>query len=410
MTTMTLPESEFGGDGTRKPAPVSTRVPRVLGYTRSGVPIYPIYGAETAGYHTAGDIVRETIDGRNINEIWTEFQTTLDIVNSERSAVANLLSFRTVRSADLVAQTIDEGGFEIATEFGVPTSLRPEVERLKLGYPFKDWDKATRFSWRFLRDSTTEQVETTHRSVLAADNRLTSEAILARLLNPAVRENEDGVPVYGLYNGDDTAPPRVGFRTFAAGHDHYLTSGSAAPDGSDLDDMARHIREHGYGVRVGSRLLLFVNPDETEPLAAIRSGDGGAAHDFISAGGAPAYLTSETLVGERPPGEYNGLRVLGSYGDVWIVPSEFMPPGYLAMVATGGANSDLNPVGFREHPTPGFQGLRLLPGNQSGHPLVESFYTRGFGVGVRHRGAAAVMQITTATEYTPPVELAGVVL
>jgi hypothetical protein len=34
--------------------------------------------------------------------------------------------------------------------------------------------------------------------------------------------------------------------------------------------------------------------------------------------------------------------------------------------------------------------------------LQDSFYARGFGVGVRHRGAAVVTQVTTNASYTPP--------
>ncbi|WP_300018617.1 hypothetical protein [Pseudonocardia sp.] len=369
----------------------------------------PIYGAE-GGYHTAGDIVRETIDGRDINGLWDEFQAVLQIVNSQRTTITNLLSFRTTRSADLVAQSTEDSGFDLASEFGVPTALRPEHPLIKVGFSFRDYDKASRATWRFLRDATTEQVQATHRAALSADNKLTTEAILARVLNPTPGENEDGVPAFGLYNGDDMAPPRSGFQTFTAGHDHYLTSESDTLDGKDLDDLARHVSHHGYGSLPGTRLLLFVNPEDLPAVASIRAGDNGATYDFITSEGAPAYLATDTLVGDRPPGEFNGLRIAGSYGDVWIAPVEMLPPGYLIMAATDGPNGSLNAVGFREHPTPAFQGLRLMPGNQNGYPLVESFYARAFGVGVRHRGAAAVLQITPSALYTPPAELAGVVL
>jgi hypothetical protein len=43
-----------------------------------------------------------------------------------------------------------------------------------------------------------------------------------------------------------------------------------------------------------------------------------------------------------------------------------------------------------------------MPGNWQGVPLVESFATRGFGTGVRRRGAAAVCQVTTNANYTAP--------
>jgi hypothetical protein len=71
------------------------------------------------------------------------------------------------------------------------------------------------------------------------------------------------------------------------------------------------------------------------------------------------------------------------------------------LVATGGPNSDSNPVGFREHVNTAYQGLRHIPG-RGPYPIQESFFARGFGTGTRHRGAAVVVQITTDLNYTPP--------
>jgi hypothetical protein len=76
--------------------------------------------------------------------------------------------------------------------------------------------------------------------------------------------------------------------------------------------------------------------------------------------------------------------------------------GYAVVLATGGPNVDINPIGFREHVNPAYQGLRHIPG-AGPYPIVDSFFARGFGVGTRHRGAAVVTQITTNTTDTPPL-------
>lgn len=78
-----------------------------------------------------------------------------------------------------------------------------------------------------------------------------------------------------------------------------------------------------------------------------------------------------------------------------------MPAGYVIVAATGGLDSDMNPVGLREHVNTAYHGLRHIPG-RGPFPISESFYARAFGVGVRHRGAAAVMQVTTDATYTSP--------
>ncbi|TQM44116.1 hypothetical protein [Pseudonocardia cypriaca] len=358
------------------------------------------------GISTAGDIVAASIDGADLEAMFREFQATLAIRNEERTAVANFLSFPTVRSADGVAQTTDQDGFERASEFGEPVSLAAPPDVVTMGYDFNDHDLATRFTARYLRDATAAEIEAIHRRALAADNKLVNTEILKRLLDPTPGENSDGKTVYGLWTGTDgMRPPHYAFRTFPANHSHYLTTGSATPDGADLDALISTIREHGYGTQAGSQLVLFLNPDELPPIVAIRAGSGTlqAQYDYLPGAAAPAYLTDQTIIGDIAPAEIGRLPISGSYGPMWIVATDVMPPDYLLAVATDGPNSDLNPVGFRQHPNAAHQGLRLLPGNQTEYPLTEAFYTRAFGVGVRHRGAAAVMQITTSTTYTPPV-------
>jgi hypothetical protein len=59
-------------------------------------------------------------------------------------------------------------------------------------------------------------------------------------------------------------------------------------------------------------------------------------------------------------------------------------------------------IGVRQHVNAAYQGLRQIAGKVPAYPLQDSFFSRGFGVGVRHRGAAAVMQIKASGSYTGP--------
>lgn len=374
-----------------------------LGWTRDGYPLYSIKGSEQ-GYNTQGDIVRETADGQPLAAIWAEFQQTLSVLNAHRDAVTSLLSFSTTDSAAAVAQTIGEDDFELASEFGEPVGLRSSAETLLMGFPFRDWDKATRFTWRFLRDATREQVEAVHAQALYADNKLVTTAIMKRLLDPTAGTNEHGNAVYGLWNGDSLTPPRHLFNTFDTDpHTHYLVSGADTVDGKDIDDLYAHVAEHGYLDVAGTRAILFANPVDVAVISRIRVTDAAQpSYDFIPSEGAAPYLADQDIIGQIAPATYNGLEIAGSYGNTWIAPTAFMPPGYLALVATGGPGSPRNPIGFREHINPGARGLRLIPGYAANYPLIDSFYTRGFGVGVRHRGAAAVMQIKASGAYEVP--------
>jgi hypothetical protein len=365
--------------------------------------------ANGKGYSVSGDVlVNQTADGVNINSLWDEIGSALRLYNEHRSTIVRLLSYPTTAVADVIPQSLEAESFEIATEMGVPTALREPADYLRLGYNFQDYDKRLSATWKFLRSATAEQVTAQVTRIFEADNRLVSGTILRRLLSPAIQFNEWSHQCYGLWSGDGMVPPAHLGQTFDGAHTHYLTSGSTHIDSADVEDCLNHVKHHGYGRfgAQGGQLIILANPNEVEDMTFWRAGVEYASgkipkFDFVPSLAAPAYFTTEHLIGAVAPSEFEGLQVLGSYGDAWLIESHYVPAGYVIVAATGGLDSDMNPVGFREHPNVAYQGLRHIPG-RGPFPLVDSFYARGFGVGVRHRGAAVVMQVTTNTSYTAP--------
>ncbi|MEZ0354090.1 hypothetical protein [Mycobacterium sp. pR1184] len=364
------------------------------------------------GISTRGDVlVNMTSDGVDLNEVWSELQDVLELWNVERKSVTDLLSYRTVNVADAIAQSYTSDSFEEATEFGIPQAIRPPADVLKLGYSFKDWDLRTSFTWKFLREATAEQITAHVTRVFEADNKLTTGTVMNRLFNPATQLNEWGHTCYGLWNGDGMVPPPYLGVTFAGDHKHYLTTASTVLDALDVENMLHHVKEHGYGMHPATQLVILLNPLDFD-ASLMSSWKAGVEYrtgqtpkwDFIPSALMPAWISNETIHGPIPNAEYNGLQVWGSYGGALVIQSNYVPRYYTAVVATGGPNSDANPVGFREHVNPAYQGLRHIPGHGP-YPLQDSFYVRGFGVGTRHRGAAVVAQITENLTYTPPTTI-----
>jgi hypothetical protein len=106
-----------------------------------------------------GDVlVNQTADGVDLNVLWDEIETVVRLWNTEKTTLANLVSYPTTVPADAVPQSLVAESFDEASEYGVPTAMKPPTPYLKVGYTFKDYDKASRFSWKFLRDATAEQV------------------------------------------------------------------------------------------------------------------------------------------------------------------------------------------------------------------------------------------------------------
>jgi hypothetical protein len=171
--------------------------------------------------------------------------------------------------------------------------------------------------------------------------------------------------------------------TFDGSHQRYLTTGSTVLDAADVESGIKHITEHDYGLQPGSQLLIIANPLDVEasgmtawrPGIEYRSGAPLPKWDFIPSALMPAWVSAETIHGPIPNAEFNGLQVWGSYGGALLIRSNYLPRNYAVVIATGGPDSDANPVGFREHINPAYQGLRHIP-ERGPYPIQESFFER----------------------------------
>lgn len=380
--------------------------------------------ASMGGYGTAGDIVQKLPDGTDLNDLWAEFQATLQAFNQHRQTLVDFLTFPVTNNIETVPQG-NTVNFEQASEFGVPQAVQTKINYFQMGYDFQWYDVATRFTWKFLLEADRRQVEMIHQQILEGDNRNIFNKVMNALFrntNRTASISGNNYNVYALYNGSLAAaevPPPYKTYTFDTTHNHYLTTNQATLNASFVEAMMDHLRHHGFGEAEGSTMILVCNKQEADVIRLWRLGqdsDPGAGtynakYDFVpSASQSPLILPNALLgaglLGQQPPSSINGLPVIGSYGPVLIVQDDYIPAGYLLMFATGGIAGLPNPVGFREHANPTVRGLQLIPGNQSGYPLQDAFYRRGFGTGIRQRGSAVICQVVNSTTYTIPTQYA----
>jgi hypothetical protein len=363
-------------------------------------------GENLHGYNAAADLVTQTSDGVDLNDLWNEYQQTVTLANAERQTMIDFLTFPVTNPTERVAQ-VSGAKFEKASEYGEPVGVRPGAAYFMLGYDFDWYDLAARYTWKFLADAPRNQVDAINSMALEADNQLIFEKVMDALFNPANRTADingvQDVNVYALYNGDGTVPPRYKSYIHDGDHTHYLTSGAATIDSTDIDTMVDDLVSHGYSKSNGMTIVALMNRREVSVARTWRV-TGGDSNDFIPAVGSPgAFLpVNQELLGGQPASSYRGLNVVGSYGDVLIIEEDTIPAGYVPMIATGGRANLNNPVGLREHENQSLRGLRLVKGPNPDYPLVDSFYNRGFGTGIRQRGGAIIMQITASATYTKP--------
>ncbi len=369
--------------------------------------------AGNGGFNQASDLVTQTVDGFDLNDLWAEYTTSVSIQNEARQRVVDFLTFGVTNPQERVPQ-ISSGQFERASEYGEPRGLRPSVAQFTLGYDFEWYDLAARFTWKFLADAPRTQVDAINAMALDADSRMVFSRVMAALFVNQNRladiNGQQDVNVFALYNGDGTTPPTYQDNAFDGTHNHYLVSGATAIESEDLDDMEEHLAHHGYTAENGMRLVLMVNRREAKTIRGFKVvlGD---SYDFIPAAGSAAQLLPENqqLIGSQVAASLDGLQVIGSYGNLIIVQESQIPAGYTALIATGGLANLNNPVGIREHQNTSLRGLRLVKGPQADYPLIDSFYQRGFGTGVRHRGGSVVMQIKASGSYVPPAAYSALV-
>lgn len=386
------------------------------------------------GYSTTADILTRTRDGQDLNKIWDDYNAALASFNATRQPITDLLSFGVTQIIEDITQPGQEQ-FEKASQFGIPMSIRPQPTITQRAYPFDWYDTRTGFTFQFLAGgsgntsgASQQQLDTIFQQVLEADNRLQFELVTKALFNSANRTaNVNGTPytVTALYNADGGyIPPYKGTEFAGGSHTHYLSTGSNSGqtkfDPGDFMAAARAVEEHGYDAQSGFNIVILMNRDDAlASVATFRRSvafvSGGAAtveslYDFI-----PSQAVNQTLLlppgyviaGGLPPNTFAGLDCIGSWGPYLIVVDAQIPSGYLVAVATAGRNTNTNVVGIREHENASLRGVVLRPGNQNNYPLIDSFFIRGMGTGVRLRGAASIMKLdASGGAYTVPAAYA----
>lgn len=358
--------------------------------------IYGRAGEAPAGMFQQGDVPKmmpgsrqTTVDGQDINEIWREMQARLAAFNRFAEAKASLLSFPVARETEKVGVPRNSA-FQRASELGTPTKIR--VEYVARAYPLYHYDLAYGYTQEFLDYANGAQIVAVEAQVRAAWEALRRNTILAALFDN-VNGTHEALTIRRLYNADGEIPPKFKRWTHAGSHTHYLESAGASLADDDMETLEEHLIHHGFGEE-GASLVIHFNRAEYDDIAGLT--------DWVPAQSAdrPAVLTGP-VVGGNLTTSVRGIPVQGYIHRFSFVEDNDLPAGYLLAYATGGTFSPENPVGVRYHENPSARGLRLVQGPSGQYPLIGAVYDGYIGAGIRQRGAAVVMQITSGSYAVP---------
>jgi hypothetical protein len=366
---------------------------------------------EERGFNERADVLYQAADGTDLNEFWDEINRVVALRNRKRNSLIDQLTFRVTDLAEEVALPT-EVDFEIATEYGLPKGVRTAPgSKFWRGFDFNFWDIAVRYTWMYIAEADVRDLRQNTNAALDADNRLIFNRVMRTLFNPlnrtGIMDNNLPVTVYAFYNADGEVPPTVGANSFLGTHSHYLTTQGVATSATlipaAIEAVQTHLDHHGYTFQAGYKKVLWVNDQEYQVMRQWRVANG-APWDFIPSdpnyGGGVFVPDATGRYVSVPQGNVPGQ--VGTYGPWHVVKEDYIPAGYIAGLVSGGPDNIQNPIGLREHKNPAYRGLKLIPGDKQGYPLVESFYQRGLGTGIRHRGAGVLLQVTGNANYTVP--------
>jgi hypothetical protein len=319
-----------------------------------------------------------TSDFIDPNELWRDYQDSLEDYNATSNGLVDILTFRTTDKTFSVLQGAYE--FEDYADYTLPDSQ--DLSYLELSVGIKDFDLRYAFTWARILESTQAELDGRHAAALQADTRL----ILKQVLRAALTKEGltlGGVTSPAFYNADGTVPPPVKNTTFSGSHNHYLSSGGATVTTANLDTIEDDLVHHGFV----SDLIVMHNRAQTRTIQGFAN-----------------YVPSAQNVHDIKYTNLVGDPYHGSHGRLALLEEDWIPAGYLfAFSAQGGAQSQQNPIAFRESVNPAARGLILQRGTNPEYPLADSFYYRKFGVGVRQRGNGVAMQVTAGAYASPTI-------
>ncbi len=357
-------------------------------------------GQSPAGFGMATDAVitvpgqrGTTVDGQSLNAIWNEFQARVTAFNRVADSLTAMLTFPVIRAQEKVGVPSNPG-MQRATELGRPSKVR--IKLVKRGFPLTHYDLGTGYTQEYLDDATAVQIRQVQGETEMAYSLLRQEITLEALFTEANATDDEGISVKRLYNADGEVPPRWKRFTHSGTHTHYLTTAGASVANADFDTLETHLIHHGFGDG-GETLVVHVHRDDLDDVRALT--------DFVPAESADRpVLTDGPIVGPTRGSTLPGFPAQGYMGKFVIIGNDLIPSGYFLAQAVNGAFGAKNPVGLRSHENKSARGFRLIEGNFSRYPLIESVYDTYTGAGIGQRGAAAIMKITAGSYDDPTFE------
>lgn len=320
-----------------------------------------------------------TTDGIDLNEVlYGTVLPIVDLYNQEE-----VLDLRALLCSDWDESYVkfDSSGqwkFQKLGESEKPTSKKKAWGKMQKDCAKYGLDIGYTYDWLMSEASSAAEITAMARKAVERDRALQTAVILSELLTSG-----------GFFNGSFDAaenmstPPTFGANTFAAGHSHYVSAGSATLTLATITAMKLHAKEHGFK----GNLWGFMNADMTKKIEDL----------------AGWYQANTTLI---PNKLTDNVAIEGFAGRLLGVDwkeTEWMPTDYLIIIGTQAAGGE-KPVRYIQKKNPSAKGLLLTPGSYDPkYPIIDADYLHWLEAKVIVRGAGVVYYISTSAYADPDV-------
>lgn len=325
-----------------------------------------------------------TTDGIDLNEVlYGTVLPIVDLYNQEE-----VLDLRALLCSDWDESYVkfDSSGqwkFQKLGESEKPTSKKKAWGKMQKDCAKYGLDIGYTYDWLMSEASSAAEITAMARKAVERDRALQTAVILDEMLTSG-----------GFFNGSFEAaenmstPPTYGANTFAAGHSHYVSAGSATLTLATITAMKLHAKEHGFK----GNLWGFMNADMTKKIEDL----------------AGWYQANTVLI---PNKVTDNVAIEGFAGRLLGVDwkeTEWMPTDYLIIIGTQAAGGE-KPVRYIQKKNPSAKGLLLTPGSYDPkYPIIDADYLHWLEAKVIVRGAGVVYYISTSA-YTDPTVTTNVV-
>ena len=289
-------------------------------------------------------------------------------------------------------------GFQDFTEHGLADQERAEVESHMLPLLPKDFGMG--WTWKFLKDAKSSQVEADFRNAIDRARDLWRVQILTRCL----KRGDDSGSALGLGSsglspgfatdagstGVDYTPPSHGGSSFTSAHEHYVGIAGGAFTNAVFSDSKDELREHGH-----EPPYEFIASSSDETTIKGLSDFTKAADSNIRYGNDTSLATLDTTA------TADGSYYIGTIHDFNVRIVRGVPQYYGFGWKSYGPNSSMNPLRVRLEK--GVTVPRIIAmvdprSNGSGaYPLQNLMLYVELGVGVFDRTAGTARYVNNAT-------------